>query len=425
MQRSTKPIIKYLERQSDPLAADIVAALSDFAPVDHAVVIPAFMEGSDFIKRFCQQFKHQNVLCILVLNGPSDMTSAQQALTLEAKNWLLNHCNLIKHTGPFDLWTCYDLQVLSIDLVSQPIPKHGVGAARKLGTDLCLWLYVHQVLKTPWVHTTDADVICPDNYFEARSFKHDTAVALFPFQHQLLETDSPNHQLATLIYDSWLRYYTLALRWAGSSWAFPTIGSTFLIHLHYYAQCHGFPQKEAGEDFYLLNKLAKLGTVTQLRSPTLILSNRYSKRTPFGTGSSIDQIAHQQSNWNFYHPNIFALLKLWYKHRHMLFDTTDIVEFPPPLQAVLHALKIPQHLSHCRRQSKNLAGFLKHLDQHFDAFLTLKFIHWLRKHYYSSVTYPQLLTLINESEVPFIAPGIKDITHLNQWLIAKDGISST
>ncbi len=70
--------------------------------------------------------------------------------------------------------------------------------------------------------------------------------------------------LATQLYELSLRYYVAGMKFARSPYAFHTIGSSMAVSPVHYARVRGFPKREAGEDFYLLNKLAKLGSVLEL-----------------------------------------------------------------------------------------------------------------------------------------------------------------
>ena len=49
------------------------------------------------------------------------------------------------------------------------------------------------------------------------------------------------------------------------------------------ALSHGFPRRNATEDFYILNKLAKVGSIARLAGTPVILEGRLSDRVPIGT----------------------------------------------------------------------------------------------------------------------------------------------
>ena len=85
-----------------------------------------------------------------------------------------------------------------------------------------------------------------------------SAVSL-PFTHRATEDPALSH--ATLIYELTMHHYVLHLQAIGSPYAFHTLGSSCVIHSHAYAAVRGMPLRNAAEDFYLLNKLAKVGPV--------------------------------------------------------------------------------------------------------------------------------------------------------------------
>ena len=79
--------------------------------------------------------------------------------------------------------------------------------------------------------------------------------------------------------------------------------------------CQGsrVPKRSAGEDFYLLNKLAKVGDVVPLRGQAIRLSNRQSNRVPIGTGPAMHSLVSnlQANEWpTFYAPASFQTLGL-------------------------------------------------------------------------------------------------------------------
>ncbi|GIR63469.1 MAG: hypothetical protein CM15mP68_1350 [Pseudomonadota bacterium] len=62
----------------------------------------------------------------------------------------------------------------------------------------------------------------------------------------------------------------------GSAYAYPTLGSTISVHAQSYARVRGYPKRNAGEDFYLLNKLNKLHPVQVLQQPVIEVQARLS-----------------------------------------------------------------------------------------------------------------------------------------------------
>ena len=235
---------------------------------------------------------------------------------------------------------------------------------------------------------------------------------MFAFQHQQ-SADNAGLDTAAAMYDCSLRYYVLGLRWANSLWGYHTIGSTLMIHGLSYAETRGFPIREAGEDFYLLNKIAKTANIYNLPMPKIKLSDRASQRVPFGTGPAVSNIQQQacENDFLMYHPIVFALLKIWHSHMPQLFTrqldeifvTAEVTEKESQLIIQgLHGLGFEKALEHCRQQAKNQAQFTKQLWQWFDGFRTLKFIHWLRDNNYPSIGFSDWMGLLQQQQVPFI-----------------------
>lgn len=408
--KSAKATQQYLQRYAEPVGA----LLSDFTDAidiawEQALVIPACREGDGFIRRLLDCDIATSTLVIVVLNGPPGITEADQHSTLQALDCLNASCQLSWQTsdGFLQLFENSEHGFLCVNLLNPPLEwplQAGVGYARKLGTDIALWLHVAGRVHSPWVRSSDADVDWPADYFSPLKPPVRTSAVLYPFVHaEVLDEDNIASD-AVWLYDAWLRYYVAGLRWSGSPWAFHTIGSTLAIHLGHYAMQRGFPKREAGEDFYLLNKLAKSGAVDILAQPELQLSHRMSDRTPFGTGHGIRRIMASGNDWPFYHPQIFVQLALWHQWLPLLSDSQTQAQLPKdePVFAVLHSLGLADILKHCQRQCKTPVQFTHHLWQWFDAALTRKCVHLLRDRYYGTLHFAALLEAIHAGNVPFI-----------------------
>lgn len=192
------------------------------------------------------------------------------------------------------------------------------------------------------------------------------------------------------------------------------MGSTLAIHAEHYAKVRGFPKRNAGEDFYILNKLRKTGTIVSLNEPVITVAARISNRTPFGTGAALSQIMQLEDaerDYVFYHPKVFALLREFLNslpdiYRHLQTKNADsdtifnIVENEKLLHA-LQELNVDNGIKHAIKHSKTLEGFLKHMHDWFDAFRTLKLVHGLRDAHYPSINITELRELS-----PKFLPGL-------------------
>jgi hypothetical protein len=101
---------------------------------------------------------------------------------------------------------------------------------------------------------------------------------------------------AIVAYELWLRYIERGLRIANSPYAYQTIGSCIVVRAQAYAHADGMPRRQAGEDFYLLQKLTKnfyitkrhaRGSIQTIAETCVYPSARISTRVPFGTGPAM------------------------------------------------------------------------------------------------------------------------------------------
>jgi hypothetical protein len=277
-------------------------------------------------------------------------------------------------------------------------PKEGVGLARKLGHDVVLALAAAGRIKSRFQHATDADARLPGDFFD-RLAAHETARhpptgAVYPWRH--VPDPDPAAARAIGLYDLWLRYHLLGLAWAGSPFAYHAIGSTIAVSHAAYEVVRGFPRRMAGEDFYLLDKLAKEGWVARLGGAPITLAGRPSDRVPFGTGRSVSDMVMRDetaATYRILHPRTYRMLAAWLK----------VMEDPPaegqdlPAEVARRAseLGLDTHEMEALHRSLHTmdaitpaaatlalpltpANRRRRLHTGFDAFRTLKLLHLLR-----------------------------------------------
>ena len=386
MPHPDKILAKYLGHYAEP-EARISAQIPGM--FDVALVIPAYDEGDDLFATLRSIPSGLRTLAVVVLNATSEAPPTAHATNAATRQRLIDGFRIAPLTDRSYLGNARWGALLLIDRARQDslLPPHqGVGLARKIGADVVLALWAAGRLHRPWIHTTDADVALPTDYFErlAGSFSRAAAAALYPFCHVEAE-GAPTAAAAT--YECWLRYYVLGLGFAGSPYAFHTIGSTLAVHAWAYAATRGFPARQAGEDFYMLNKLAKVGAVLRLRGQPLRLSCRLSTRVPFGTGQALRRIeGAQMAQPRFYHPQTFVALRAWLQTvQRLAHDPT--LHIPIALahgkaqqlaHRVLSVLGAPAALEKARRQSRTAEGCARRLHIWFDARKTLRFMHVAR-----------------------------------------------
>jgi hypothetical protein len=167
----------------------------------------------------------------------------------------------------------------------------------------------------------------------------------------------------------------------------------------------GFPKRLAGEDFYILNKLAKVGSVECLQGKPVILEGRTSDRVPFGTGVAVVQIRERLSNdlaYEVYDPRVFVALKHWLNALNTTILQRDINalhdalnQMAEPLGTILmRALIRTDSIGPVERAIKEVEGpvLRKRIHDWNDAFRTLKLVHALRDEGLANVPASTVLT---------------------------------
>ena len=195
------------------------------------------------------------------------------------------------------------------------------------------------------------------------------------------------------MYELSLRYYVNRLEYAGSPYAFHTVGSCLAVDATSYAKVRGFPRRNAAEDFYLLNKLAKVGWIRRLRAPVIEIEARASARVPFGTGPALARVPPDPRAMPGYACETFEALRIF--HDGVAAGTTPSQPVPRLLDAIGYQPK---------RDGRAIHTW-------FDAFRTLKFVHAARDEFPD----PPLLTTLET-----LYPAVRAPARLNALLRADE-----
>ena len=383
-----KYLLHYAEQETASL--EKIQAVFTEASFTAAVAIPAYNECPNFIERWINHPEAMHHLFITVVNAPEvqqDPSGENHLLW----RFIEAHFKLVASESNVYYFERDGLRLLAIDRFSSQCipPKQGVGLARKIACDLSTYLYHRGKQNTPWIFSSDADAHLPANYFSCIHNQHPaTAALVFNFTH-IQAGANEDIFAATQRYEQSLKYFQQQLSNANSPYAFYTLGSTLAIHAAAYAGVRGFPKRAGGEDFYLLNKLAKNGRIIECPHITVEIEARASQRVPFGTGPAVQKILDQTQQaveYHYYAPAIFAELKQWlalgpalWQHR----NTAQAIPWPSPhCEQTLKRLQFFDFMQHAKKQCKSEAVFSKAFHHWFDGFRTLKFIHDMQQHYY-------------------------------------------
>ncbi|MCF6319229.1 MAG: hypothetical protein L3J83_08130 [Proteobacteria bacterium] len=378
---------------------------------DYVIVVPICNESNDCLDNiFSRTFSSttENILIIAVVNSPVNKVEWQDAnhvfihhlLEKSTRKTLISKpCQLLEFTN--------DNDVLLVDKNSagmQIHADHGVGLARKIGCDIALKYYTHGIIKYPWIYSTDADVILPKNYFSGAindcgdndckdSDCEERSAIVLEFDH--ISDDQRLNQLQ-FCYDFKLRYYHAGITYAGTSYDYIPLGSTLIINMKCYAQVRGFPKRNAGEDFYLLNKLAKIKPIKYLVDGLVVkIKSRFSNRVPFGTGPALLKINKLPSldTYRYYHPNCFIELKKWISYLQNLWSDNQLnIKCPADknLQDLYDYLSCEVVFEKSQAQITSANRWQQFIHQWFDAFKVLKAVHFFDKKY-ARLNYLELL----------------------------------
>jgi hypothetical protein len=426
---------KYLKNWAEP-----EAALARALPVeyDRALVVPAFRESASLLTGYARaaETSRGTTLCILVVNAPDDATEAEYRQTASCLDGVLASLStrsaLSASPGPAALGTASagKLDVLVVDRASPGVRisrKGGVGLARKIGFDIALALHSAGKLRSRFLYGTDADATLPERHFDEAEKHADAAAVLFPFWHRA--SSDPGVTRATAHYEASLRYYVAGLAFAGSPYAFHTLGSAMAVSAEAYASVRGMPKREAAEDFYLLNKVAKVGRVALGATGAVTLESRESGRTPFGTGAAVAD-ALRGAPAKFYSPACFVALRAvlatftrFAEHGDVNGVFTDLERSLSEAEhgAVSSAMGEKAARAALEASSRDGASGedrLRRVHTWFDAFHTRKVVHALRDRVYPGI--PALDALRSAPFVPNVPDERSDAMDAFRRALAND-----
>lgn len=380
------PVLAYLQKRAVHVSWPWVEGDLRTEGLTQAVVIPVLAESanlfltlSDLAANSPAMLEKTLVLCVVNNRHPDFAGGADCAdnqRTLEAL--------------PAFAAAHPELRLAWIDAASTDRalgPKEGVGLARKIGLDWALArLHESGAKNGGTLISLDADTRVAANYLvtiqDFFQVKRRWA-AVVDYAHPI---DGPEDEArAILSYELFLRYQELAWRFAGSPYAYPAIGSTMLCTGEAYAASGGMNRRQAGEDFYFLQQLAKTGKVERVHGTTVIPSGRPSHRVPFGTGRKVGQFAGDEDDaYLTYHANTWKVLRSWLALVDGNLDATgasllsDAETITPELAAWLSAQDFAAAWERIRRNCTEPAQRRRQFHGWFDAFRTLKLAHHLR-----------------------------------------------
>jgi len=301
-----------------------------------------------------------------------------------------------------------------------PAKYAGVGNARKVGMDYAVSVYGNDDKSGGVVISLDADTEVEKNYFNvvAEAFKNQNIDACtIYFEHALHGPYSTAVDEAIVEYELHLRYYLQALQYTGFPFACHTVGSCFAVTADAYVKAGGMPRKQAGEDFYFLQKVVPQSNFIHLSTTKVKPSSRPSDRVPFGTGPSIAKLLASEEEYSTYNLQAFIDLKALFdiKERFYKIDDTDVDDLIHELSGRMRSYLLNSDffkaLKAINDNCSSLPVFQKRFYEVFNAFRVVKYLNYVHLHFVEKM--PVFEAAINLWEVLYNEePDVLETTEL-------------
>ena len=304
------------------------------------------------------------------------------------------------------------LTFIPIYISETPVRKGGVGWARKLAMDEA----ARRMEQHGVILCLDADCKVEINYLETVynyyvQNKNCDAASIY-FEHDLedLLDDELN---AITQYELHLRYLVHAIRWTGHPFSYHTVGSAMAVRRGAYLAQGGMNTKQAGEDFYFLQKFIEAGSFHEIKTTTVYPSTRMSLRVPFGTGKAMTKLLSSNDEWPTTDLEVFREIKPLFAEVDQvrtLFANYEIeqvksfffesVKLKPAIIAFLAAINFFEEVSSIARQTTNKANFRKRFFRFFNLFMMIRYMHFTARNYYPDPgVYQPAVSLLSELEI--------------------------
>ena len=275
------------------------------------------------------------------------------------------------------------LQLLPLFAPNLPAKFAGVGLARKISMDEAIHRFSRTNNVDGIIASCDADVTVDANYFvEIEKFYQENPEcggANCYFEHPL-EGDLPQYQYDAITqYELYLRYYVEQLKRIGFPYAYHTIGSCFTLRATTYCRQGGMNKRQAGEDFYFLQKLFLSEPFGEINSTRVMPSSRISERVPFGTGTMISKITTDHADFMAFGNEGFNILQAFFQNIPLLRsgDIQNVFNsLHPYLQEFLGFDIFNTKICEIRQNSATPEKFRKRFFFWFNGFLIFRFLNF-------------------------------------------------
>ncbi len=281
----------------------------------------------------------------------------------------------------------------------EPVARRwGVGLARKTGMDEAARRF--DVIGNPdgVILNLDADCTVEPSYLEAvyESLylrKERTACSVY-FEHPLSgdALKEPFYEYISL-YELHLRYYYQALKYAGFPYVFHTVGSAMAVKAIAYVRSGGMNRRQAGEDFYFIQKLVPSEGYFYLNNTTIYPSPRASGRVPFGTGATMARMNSEKDKKFLSYSlrafddlkELFALTESICQQNDEIVLKTLYTDLPESIKQFMSSGEWLSRLKEIRNNTSGLSSFRKRFFGWFNMFRVVKYLNYVHGSFYNKV----------------------------------------
>lgn len=320
---------------------------------------------------------------IIVVNAPAN--APEEHLSINRKTIL--HIDSWKKENPNSFFRLFYF-------TAGNIKDWGVGLARKCGMDEAVRRFNYIENPNGVILCLDADCTVKENYLEEvcnqlYKIRKRKACSIY-FEHPLEGSEfNKNIYASIVLYELHLRYYYQALIFAGYPEVFHTVGSAMAVKAMQYVRAGGMNRKQAGEDFYFIQKLIPAGGYFNLKSTTVFPSPRISLRVPFGTGASINKISDAKGS-GFLTYNVKSFVELnkmigsldaFYEcdHSELQYQYSSL---PEGIRLFSSMEEWTGKISEIRSNTSSSGSFRKRFFTWFNMFRIVKFLNFIHQDYF-------------------------------------------
>jgi len=362
---------------------------SGFLP-DIIVVIPAYLE-EHFLGETLQSLRNavsisKPIEIVVVVNFSEAYNEMHKIRQHKLAEWTAGYAARNSTVG---------FQITLLKACDLPAKYSGAGLARKIGMDYAVSRFAARNKSDGVIVSLDADCKVAPNYFEAIYdffFQQRLHGGTIYFEH--IQDDNQEDPLvadAITQYELHLRYYLQVLRWCGFPHAYHTIGSCFAITADRYVRAGGMPRKQAGEDFYFLQKAIPMGLFGEMATTCVYPSARLSERVPFGTGPSVRKLVEGQSEYLTYNLQAFVDLKALFESKKTFYQVDRdrfeevVQDFSGRMRSYLINSDFFEVLSQVNANCSHEAAFEKRFWEVFNAFRVVKYLNYVHTHFLEKI----------------------------------------